>query len=350
MNNKERIISHNTRLQNISNELDTLPEYENIDSELDAQELSIADIKEALVGKVEGATATADTILEGYSAYVGQTLINGTYLPKGQYVWKKYNVGDYVEKTSLRNSNLVITTEPQNQEIRYHFSTSYTFDESTGQFTLGDGAYSDLSYGRSSVLGDKTLYYMIGTRTDTKMYSASEITTHYPTLYNTSDGVYIGLTNGSSNPLKIYEGVKEIGAADFVDYVVSDSPTAYPDGGEQDGYWYEKAIIGGCKTYSGSITLASVSPSIEISNPFGKKDKVKAIFLSCFSSSSFGRGDTAYYNVETETTFRAIYAGREQIGSCTITNETITITFGTLDGETKNFDKNTYSWEVIGNA
>lgn len=26
---------------------------------------------------------------------------------------------------------------------------------------------------------------------------------------------------------------------DFVDFVVSDSPTAYPDGGEQGGYWYE---------------------------------------------------------------------------------------------------------------
>ena len=27
---------------------------------------------------------------------------------------------------------------------------------------------------------------------------------------------------------------------EFVGYAVSDDPSAYPDGGEQDGYWYEK--------------------------------------------------------------------------------------------------------------
>lgn len=31
---------------------------------------------------------------------------------------------------------------------------------------------------------------------------------------------------------------------DFVDFVVSDSPTAYPDGGMKDGYWYEKVVEG----------------------------------------------------------------------------------------------------------
>lgn len=39
----------------------------------------------------------------------------------------------------------------------------------------------------------------------------------------------------------------EIGSAEkiaFVDFTVSDSPTAYPDRGEQDGYWYEKVVEG----------------------------------------------------------------------------------------------------------
>lgn len=35
--NKERIISNNTRLQNISTELDSLPEYEDINSETSQQ-------------------------------------------------------------------------------------------------------------------------------------------------------------------------------------------------------------------------------------------------------------------------------------------------------------------------
>ena len=30
----------------------------------------------------------------------------------------------------------------------------------------------------------------------------------------------------------------------FIDYIVSDKETAYPDGGEKGGYWYEKVIDG----------------------------------------------------------------------------------------------------------
>lgn len=31
---------------------------------------------------------------------------------------------------------------------------------------------------------------------------------------------------------------------DFVDFVVNDTETAYPDGGMQEGYWYEKVVDG----------------------------------------------------------------------------------------------------------
>ena len=71
--NKERIISHNTRLQNISTELDTLPTYENLDAEITEQTSTIADITEALVGKAAGTKS-------------------------GMYVWKKMTTqgGDFV--------------------------------------------------------------------------------------------------------------------------------------------------------------------------------------------------------------------------------------------------------------
>ena len=42
----------------------------------------------------------------------------------------------------------------------------------------------------------------------------------------------------------------------FIDYVVSDKETAYPDGGEKGGYWYEKVVEGlslevfGCTKYA----------------------------------------------------------------------------------------------------
>ena len=102
---------------------------------------------------------------------------------------------------------------------------------------------------------------------------------------------------------------------------------------------------GGCKTYSGSITLASMSPSIEIANPFGNKDNVKAVFLSCFTSNTFGRSDTAYYNIDTGMTFVATYAGRDKKGiNLTVTNDNITIKHTSRD-----FDNGNYNWEVIGN-
>ena len=51
---------------------------EDVTPEVNAQTPVITNILESLVGKVQGANATADKILEGYSAYVGQKLINGT--------------------------------------------------------------------------------------------------------------------------------------------------------------------------------------------------------------------------------------------------------------------------------
>ena len=51
---------------------------ENVTAEVTTQTPIIQNITEALVGKAQGATATADKILEGYSAYVGGVLINGT--------------------------------------------------------------------------------------------------------------------------------------------------------------------------------------------------------------------------------------------------------------------------------
>lgn len=51
---------------------------EDVTPEVTAQTPVITQILEGLVGKAQGANATADKILEGYSAYVGQKLLHGT--------------------------------------------------------------------------------------------------------------------------------------------------------------------------------------------------------------------------------------------------------------------------------
>ena len=53
---------------------------------------------------------------------------------------------------------------------------------------------------------------------------------------------------------------------DFIDYVVSDSETDYPDGGTQGGYWYEKSGGGGEVpieyTFTGSSQLRYIEEEV----------------------------------------------------------------------------------------
>ena len=52
-------------------------------------------------------------------------------------------------------------------------------------------------------------------------------------------------TLGGGKPEGLYAWKKlSAQGGDFIDYVVSDKETAYPDGGEKDGYWYE-SVSGG---------------------------------------------------------------------------------------------------------
>lgn len=51
---------------------------ENVTPEVQAQSPLVTEILESLVGKVTLANATPETILEGYSTYVGQKLVQGT--------------------------------------------------------------------------------------------------------------------------------------------------------------------------------------------------------------------------------------------------------------------------------
>ena len=147
---------------------------EDVTAEVEVQTPLVDQIMTALIGKVgDDANATAETILEGYKAWVQGEKVVGTYKPHGLYVWKKYEY-------------------------------------------------------ESSTVGD------------------------------------------------------------FVDYVVSDTETEYPDGDVKDGYWYEKIIGGigiiekffGCTEYTeDTFTLSSNSSAYEtkINHSLGKVPKL--IFL-----------------------------------------------------------------------
>lgn len=72
---------------------------ENLTAEVNAQTTVITNILESLVGKVQGANATADKILEGYSAYVGQKLLQGTAkegIAISNFGYMKYAVDKFI--------------------------------------------------------------------------------------------------------------------------------------------------------------------------------------------------------------------------------------------------------------
>lgn len=59
---------------------------EDVTPEVTAQTPLVTEILESLVGKATLANATPETILEGYSAYVGQQLVEGTLEDRSRYI------------------------------------------------------------------------------------------------------------------------------------------------------------------------------------------------------------------------------------------------------------------------
>ena len=82
----------------------------------------------------------------------------------------------------------------------------------------------------------------------------------------------------------------------FLDYIVSDKETAYPDGGEKGGYYYEK-VSEGAKVASGSLTWKSGKQSISIEHGLNKApNKVLIASNYCRISVSYIDGTaTGYY-------------------------------------------------------
>ena len=62
--------------------------------------------------------------------------------------------------------------------------------------------------------------------------------------YNPDTAQIVFGSTVASSDIYISDATQEKVNYTFIDYVVSDSPTDYPDGGEQDGYWYRKADSG----------------------------------------------------------------------------------------------------------
>ena len=199
--------------------------------------------------------------------------------PEGLYAWKKYEIGtSYIEKTTkheAQSNGIVITkglTFNSNMTVKVTKATSYTFDSATGKYTLKNNissfdVVSGVASGSTSYSTALNGYYfMLGDDTEADY------------MYKGCDSYSIGFTNNGDGTCKMWE--QYVGnpiyaySADteptytFLDYIVSDKETAFPDGGEKGGYWYEK--VRDVKIASGTITLTSQTLSITIEHGLGR--------------------------------------------------------------------------------
>ncbi len=90
---------------------------------------------------------------------------------------------------------------------------------------------------------------------------------------------------------------------DFVNFVVSDQSTAYPDGGTQDGYWYEKVakekeVI----AKSGEYTFSGERDEIKIPHGIGKKPNYFGITNASLTAMADLVGYTASFYADADAT------------------------------------------------
>ena len=201
--------------------------------------------------------------------------------PEGLYVWKKNN-REITTTNEEKITKLAADTTLGAYGGTVYYSTSYTYDESTGKYTLTNPNSFTPTYTGGSSLANGN-YVMYNTISSDVMYQTSTYsgsTSSYMT-YIGGDGkgnVYIGSASGYGYPTKKYERViKEVITDSFLGYIVSDKENAFPDGGEKGGYWYEKVSEGitpemfGCtKCETGTFTVSSNTyTSPEMSHSLG---------------------------------------------------------------------------------
>lgn len=212
---------------------------EDVSEEVAVQTPLIQQIREMVVGKATDANATEDTIVKGYSAYVGQKLVNGGYIADGTYIWR--------------------------------------------EFTEKDGI--------------------------------------------------------------------------FIKNVSSDDELAYPDRGEQDGFWYEKVVEGVAGIDTGTITLSSSKTSITVEHGLGVVPKC-VILLPEGTSYSYNNSYTymiiQYKDKILTSTYSDIYgyfSGGGMEGSISYSEQWATMNKASITfkrySDSYNFAPITYRWIAI---
>lgn len=231
---------------------------EDVTAEVEVQTPLVDQIMTALIGKVgDDANATAETILEGYKAWVQGEKIIGSLDPEtlkhGKYIWKAY-----VWEEEITVENPSFTGDVNNPSTNYIKITQSSFDKSLindVNFFAGFDAGNSIN---KFDYDEGVVKYFWGTDSTQKWQVIS---------YNPETGeILTGNAPYDGTFTFSYTGEKVLRAAQrgaFANYIVADAEDAYPNGGTQGGYYYEKMdfsieqIIGITKMAKDTFAFAS---------------------------------------------------------------------------------------------
>lgn len=173
--------------------------------------------------------------------------------PEGQYVWKKYT-NEVINKGTVTNPKLRFTANGNDLVVTIE----------SGNFDLSD---VDDKFFDGFVLDVSTAYYFVYRNGAINYWDASK---DNPLSYDSDTHTLKGSASLGLNHTATYSGTKAVEKTirDFLDYVVSDDPNAYPDGGLQNGCWYERVEDLSVIDY-GFITNPSQANSITVEHSLG---------------------------------------------------------------------------------
>ena len=144
---------------------------------------------------------------------------------------------------------------------------------------------SEISY-NSTILtvgssGSKIYSIDLANKTQTIVSTGVSKDQQYGAVYvDPNDGQFYFASYNVSYGSFVMRLTKDIPTYTFLDYIVSDKETAYPDGGEKGGYWYEKVVEGldvnladfDCTMYeTGEIIPTSNSVNLTVNHSLGVK-------------------------------------------------------------------------------
>ena len=190
--------------------------------------------------------------------------------PEGLYVWKKYK---YNPPVTVSNPSITITCPSTfgnklnitsaDIDIKTLWEDLWSTSSNKDLSRILTDAYGNISEWKSS---SGISIGLASSMTSKIGFVSKNGTDGISYLYkDTSIPTYCVFVMGASSNFSVYAGTYTFNgeykisdsSVEFIDYIVSDKETAYPDGGEKGGYWYEK-VVGGISPEMFGLTKMAV--------------------------------------------------------------------------------------------